>query len=157
MPLHQFMIQRHLLKTFKCLPKFVYFKKYFQKNGGLIINKFRKKNVSLRAVRNLLQREKQVIVYNSILYIFVSLSSKPEERYKAFAATRDGREVSITAPPISPANSTAKRNKQRPIEQPRIDSSTTTSSTHHLRPVGARYVAKVSIPHIFLLLVATRR
>ena len=43
MPLHQFMIQRHLLKTFKCLPKFVYFKKYFQKNGGLIINKFRKK------------------------------------------------------------------------------------------------------------------
>ena len=36
--------------------------------------------------------------------------------------------------------------RTRPMERPRIATSTTTSSTHILRPVGARYSPRVSIP-----------
>ena len=55
----------------------------------------------------------------------------------AIAATLAGFEVSISVPPISLALSTAHCTKERPIDFPRNEESTTTSSIHSLRPVGA--------------------
>ena len=84
-----------------------------------------------------------------IRYTFVLRTSKPIRRYRRFAASRDGREVSSTVrAPAAAARTSASRVSASPTPRPRASSSTTTSSIHARTPLGTRKVARVSIPTI---------